>query len=307
MMMMKNSNQPNETYLAEWLAGTISDAQLKLMVNKLDYSAYIQLRDSIGSLQLSDPDMEENYSKIRKKIDLGKKHKRSGKFYLLPSFSVAAAILVLLGLFHLLAFSNSENTGIGTKSSVKLPDNSTVTLNAQSTLDYPTLFKYNRKIKLSGEAFFDVEKGSTFCVETENGTIEVLGTKFNVLSRDGFFEVICYEGRVKVAAGDKTIFLDKGHGVRFNDNKLEKVNERNNLQPLWISGESSFKNVPFHVLIEQLKSQYDYSVKFPKTLSDIKFSGTFSNSNLEMALRSICLPLNLQYNITKDGTIIISE
>ena len=307
MMMMKNNNQPNETYLAEWLAGTISDAQLKLIVNKSDYAAYTQLRDNSESLQLSDPDMEENYSKIREKINIKKTNTRSGTFYLLPYFSVAATILVLLGLFHLLAFSNSENTGIGRKSSLTLPDNSIVTLNAQSTVNYPTLFRYNRKIKLSGEAFFDVEKGSTFCVETKNGTIEVLGTQFNVLSRDGFFEVICYEGRVKVAVNDKTIFLDKGHGIRFNDDKLEKVNESKNLQPLWISGESSFKNVPFYVLIEQLKSHYNNSIKFPETLSDVKFSGTFSNSNLEMALRSICLPLNLQYNITKDGTIIISE
>ena len=305
--MKKNNKQPSETYLAEWLAGTISDAQLKLMVSKADYSAYIQLRDSTRPFQLSDPNMEENYFKTRDKIDLGKNHASLGIFRLLPYFSAAACILVLLGLFHLLAFSNSENNGIGTKSSVKLADNSIVTLNAESTLNYPTLFKYNRKIKLSGEAFFDVEKGSAFCVETENGTVEVLGTQFNVLARDGFFEVICYEGRVKVSANDKTIFLSKGDGVRFYDGKLEKVNESNNLQPSWISGESSFRNIPFHVLIEQLKSHYNYQIKFPETLSDVKFSGTFSNSNLEMALRSVCLPLNLKYNITKGGAIIISE
>ena len=305
---MKNNNkQPSETYLAEWLAGTISDAQLKLMVCEADYSAYKQLRDSIRPFQLSDPDMEENYSKTREKIDLGKNRTRRGVFRLLPYFSAAACILVLFGLFYLLAFSNSENTGIGTKSSVKLADNSVVTLNAQSTLKYPTLFKYNRQIKLSGEAFFDVEKGSVFCVETENGTVEVLGTQFNVLARNGFFEVICYEGLVKVSANDKTIFLSKGNGVHFYDGKLEKVNESNNLQPSWINGESSFKNIPFHVLIEQLKSHYNYQIKFPKTLSDVKFSGTFSNSNLKMALRSVCVPLNLKSTITKGGTIIISE
>ena len=105
--MKKNNKQPSETYLAEWLAGTISDAQLKLMVCDADYSAYLQLRDSTRPFQLSDPNMEENYFKTREKIDLGKNHTSRGIFRLLPYFSAAACILVLLELFHLLAFSNS--------------------------------------------------------------------------------------------------------------------------------------------------------------------------------------------------------
>ena len=62
-----------------------------------------------------------------------------------------------------------------------------------------------RELELKGEAFFDVEKGKRFDVNTELGKISVLGTEFNVLSRDSIFKVSCYEGLVQVTYGNEKI------------------------------------------------------------------------------------------------------
>jgi len=51
--------------------------------------------------------------------------------------------------------------------------------------------------KLFGKAYFDVDKGKTFTVKTDLGTVQVLGTRFDVESRDSIFKVVCYEGSVK--------------------------------------------------------------------------------------------------------------
>ena len=68
-------------------------------------------------------------------------------------------------------------------------------LNELSQLEYnASKWDENRSLELKGEAFFDVEKGKRFDVTTEFGNVSVLGTEFNVLSRDSIFKVSCYEG-----------------------------------------------------------------------------------------------------------------
>ena len=68
-----------------------------------------------------------------------------------------------------------------------LPDGSSIWLNAQTTIQYPVSFnKHERKIKLDGEAYFEVakDKKRPFIVNTKDCSVEVLGTKFNV---DAYF------------------------------------------------------------------------------------------------------------------------
>ena len=71
-------------------------------------------------------------------------------------------------------------------SEILLPDGSAVTLNANSKLQYYT--HSARKVWLEGEAFFEVKKipetAEPFQVVTNDLTITVLGTTFNVNSRN---------------------------------------------------------------------------------------------------------------------------
>ena len=198
-------------------------------------------------------------------------------------------------------------TGIGHTAEVVLSDNSQVTMNAQSKLTYYNFFKYRRTLKLEGEAFFEVAKGSTFTVETPQGNVEVVGTKFNVIARPDFFEVVCYEGKVKVCKANQTRLLTHGDAVRFYQNRIETWNESTTPKPLWISGESSFKNLPLQYVIDQFQNQYKSKVQYPIPLQHIRFTGSFTNQDIDVALQSICIPLHLNYTKTKTGEILISE
>lgn len=73
-------------------------------------------------------------------------------------------------------------TATGNNTRILLPDSSVVWLNSNSTLEYPTAFgNTSRDVVLKGEAFFDVRKGSKpFIVKTDNISVQVKGTKFNV-------------------------------------------------------------------------------------------------------------------------------
>ena len=99
-----------------------------------------------------------------------------------------AAIIVSYAIFYSAAVEYT--TDANQKIAISLPDGSTVNLNGNSKTSYNTVAWYfNRSVSLSGEAFFSVKKGSQFSVNTNNGVIKVLGTSFNVFSRDKDFLV----------------------------------------------------------------------------------------------------------------------
>lgn len=74
----------------------------------------------------------------------------------------------------------------GKVAKIVLPDGSRVWLNARSSLIYPNKFlpSQSRKVKLNGEAYFEVahDKSRPFIVETEKIQTRVLGTSFNIRS-----------------------------------------------------------------------------------------------------------------------------
>lgn len=295
-----------DTFLANWLADKISDEQLKLLVSDEDFLAYQKLKNAIGNYTISSPNMDENFSKVQQKINKKQNIKKSEVMHLWKYTAVAASLLLFFVLYQVYYFSNEVKTDFGLTQTITLKDKSKVTLNAKSKLSFPNQFNWNRTLKLDGEAFFEVEKGSKFTVETLQGTISVLGTKFNVISENDFFEVNCYEGKVSVAVGLETTILNKNNSVRFYNKKLNFSNDKLNSKPNWINKESSFKDVPVEVVINRFINQFNKNVTYPEAIKNIKFNGSFSNTNLETALKSITIPLHLKYSINQNQ-IILSE
>lgn len=297
----------NDTFLSDWLADKISDIQLKQLVSNEDFLAYQKLKNALGNYTISDTDLELNYAKVQKKIAAKNPTTLQPKvFYLWKYVAVAASLLLFFGLYQIFYFSNTIATDYGLTQVVTLKDNSRVTLNSKSELSYPNFFNWNRTLKLNGEAFFEVQKGSKFTVETNLGKVTVLGTKFNVTSFNDYFEVVCFEGKVKVESNTKTVILTKGESVRVYEKTFENWVQINAEKPLWIDGESSFKNVPMYYVLDKFEMQFNTKVTYPKNIKEVKFTGSFSNKNIETALKIICVPLNLKYKIN-EGNIILME
>lgn len=219
------------------------------------------------------------------------------RFYL--KLAASLCIVVLAG-FAVYNFQEVDiATARGEHQQVVLPDNSTVELNAGSSLTYNTfLFAFSRKIYFAGEGFFSVMKGSRFEVVSQQGTVEVLGTQFNILSRRDTYEVACAKGKVKVTnstnvsgvlltAGLKTSLLDK------------KLGEPSTFQPeatAWRNGEFYFDNSPLSEVLSTLELQYDVKIYFDGS-TDRSYTGYFRANNLEESLKLVCLPLALEYQI----------
>ncbi|KAG1657664.1 hypothetical protein GQR58_023330 [Nymphon striatum] len=232
-----------ENHLAKWLNNELSEAELSEFKNSDTYASYERIANATNSLEGPDFDSEEALLAFKNKREL-----QNTKVIQLNPFKkflrVAAAIAILLtgSYFFLNASNETVTTQYAENKEVILPDNSEVTLNADSELSFNKKdWATNRNLALEGEAFFKVAKGERFTVNTAGGTVAVLGTQFNVENRNGFFEVTCYEGLVSVTFnGNKTKLPAGSSFVAINGETISNEKPTTNV-PSWMNAESSFK------------------------------------------------------------------
>ena len=196
-----------------------------------------------------------------------------------------------------------NDTGIAETTSITLPDQSTVNLNATSSLSFDeNNFSKDRKLKLDGEAFFSVEKGQRFMVETKNGTVEVLGTSFNVFSRENFFEVECKSGKVKVVnKSGQSIVLNPNETCKQTGSQLQKTLTKVK-ESDWTKGIYHFEEMPLSEVISELERQFKVAVVMTADVENKKYTGSFEKKNLKDALHAITWPLGLAYTIDDNLT-----
>ncbi|MDG1402542.1 FecR family protein [Polaribacter sp.] len=234
---------------------------------------------------------EQEYSKIKDKLELKKVTKN--KIISLSLITKIAAIFVIgfSSLFYITS-KKEVSTLIGETTVLNLPDNSKVTINASSSVQIKR-FNWNRNIILKGEAYFEVEKGKKFVVATKDASVKVLGTKFNVIARDNYFETICYEGRVLVSYKNSKKVLHAGDKFLVIDSKIiETSNTKKNLSK-WNGNKSSFKNIAIKHVLKEFERHYNVKIKANFNV-DEKFTGSFIHDNENVALKSITLPFNLK-------------
>lgn len=299
----------NETYLSDWFENRISDDELKQFVSDEDFKAYQKLKTTLGNYSVNtESDYNQSFEAIKTKIAVVKYEKP--KVFSMWRYAAIAAVLALVGSVVIYAMQEHfVATGTGKTASVTLPDESTVVVNANSKLSYSNLFSLKRTLHLEGEAFFSVTKGSRFTVKTPQGSVAVLGTKFNVSSVADYFEVTCYEGKVGVRFSDKYILLTPHETVRFNHGEMGNFAIEKEEKPSWVVyKETEFKNTPFWLVIQKLENQYGYRIQYPDSLQNTTFTGAFTHDNLDIALKSVCLPMHLQFKSTgKDKIELFDE
>ena len=252
------------------------------------------------SSYLESPRFDESvhYSKIKSHLNT----KPSKNIWL----KIAAVLIIALsvGLTSFYLNSRTLTAKVAATPTFTLPDNSEVTLAANSTIKYNNLkWKFKRSVSLTGEAYFKVSKGSSFVVQTELGQVEVLGTKFNVKQYKDAFKVTCYEGRVKVSANNQIQFITAQEEVVLSNQNLVKSKRNLSKQPLWVNHKLKFDSVLFNEISKKLKQFYEVDVTL-KTESNKKFTGVLPTTDLNKALEIISQVYHLKVNKIGDKSYI---
>lgn len=163
---------------------------------------------------------------------------------------------------------------------IQLADSSCVMMNSLSRLRFPVAFSRNEKKRevtlYKGEAFFEVTKDRSkpFIVNTPHCTVEVLGTKFDVLVSDVKTCVTLAEGRVCVKRKGCSDIMLPGEQMVFSDNFVSKRNVEVSQYTGWTNGVFEYSDTPLNEIVNQLSLWYDVDFRFnSKDLQSKRFAG----------------------------------
>lgn len=168
----------------------------------------------------------------------------------------------------------------GGEYTVTLQDGSVVQLNSASELRYPVQFAgRERRVFLSGEAYFEVAKDARhpFVVEVGHAEIEVLGTSFNVYSylEEQKTEATLVEGQVRFSAGGQEVTLSPGEqGVWDTAGHLDKREVDVYPYIAWKDGKFVFRKRTLEEVMRIVSRWYNVNVVFEDAVSkQVSFSG----------------------------------
>ncbi len=249
-------------------------------------------------------DQEEVLNKLLDRIEeKEKKPVRKISWYLTAAASVAATIAVLI-TFWLFTATETIQSAKGESYAFRLPDDSRIVLHDGSTLSYRRYF-WNRNVSLVGAAYFEVEKGQGFHVQTKQGEVEVLGTRFLVDENNNQFTVQCYEGMVKTSYKKDSWLLEPGTRFSGQGDTAEKetvINE--NGYPAFAKFSGKFQDVPLMEVVNEIEHFFGVDIQLEANAAK-RFSGTIQTGSLENVLQIVCSPLQLDYAFKDKYRIII--
>lgn len=262
----------------------------------------------IADLKLAMHDTNQQAPKVAKRTFLQRR------------WEIAATILLLVatsvGIWEVAfnpTFPSHHVAHYGEWKTIDLPDGSTVYLNANSTLELADNWEKesNRQVKLAGEAFFEVAKKpatkAKFQVLTDNLTIEVLGTQFNVNTKSENTEVFLEEGKIKLDLGESDAMMTPGDFIAYSKTAkkiIENKKLKTDLPGTWRNGVLSIKEKTIAEIGEKLEEIYGVQVVITKQV-------------LKEEIRTIAIPIDrldlaipilettLQANIEKKGNQLI--
>jgi transmembrane sensor len=180
---------------------------------------------------------------------------------------------------------NTISTPRGGKYQINLPDGTQVWLNAASSVRFPASFNglTNRKVELSGEAYFEVAKDANkpFIVVTEKQETQVLGTHFNISSYEdeGQTKTTLLEGSIRVSdKANKNIILKPGQQSTLKEGNIDIRNVDENDAVAWKMGFFSFNDENLESIMRKISRWYDVDIHYQDTFSKTSFLGTISRS-----------------------------
>jgi ferric-dicitrate binding protein FerR (iron transport regulator) len=191
---------------------------------------------------------------------------------------------------------NTIATPRGGKYSVVLSDGTRVWLNAATSIKYPAVFSGSeRKVELSGEAYFEVAKNAAlpFRVVSNSQVIEVLGTHFNInaYSEEGLTSSTLLEGSIKVSSAAQNVTLKPGQqAVTARTSSAEQaiqINDHVNIEEViaWKNDMFQFEYADIKTVMNQIGRWYDVDIVYEGKIPSDHYKGKVSrDANVSQVL-----------------------
>ncbi|HAN76729.1 MAG TPA: hypothetical protein DCQ31_02565, partial [Bacteroidales bacterium] len=182
-----------------------------------------------------------------------------------------------------------------------LPDQSRVHLKENASVTFNENFgKTERRVKLTGDAFFRVSKDKTkkFIVETDEMNITVLGTSFMVFSEKNTKKVYVNSGKVAVANGNEKVEINPGFVASKEKTKTKietgKTPDTKFLE--WRKQNLSFKNCKLKEAALTIEDIYNLKLNIdPKVDENLELTADFKLREANEIIEAIALSFGLNF------------
>ena len=158
-----------------------------------------------------------------------------------------------------------------------LSDGTKVWLNSDSKLEFPNTFVGDeRRVKLAGEAYFEVAKNKAkpFRVEVDRVEVVVLGTSFNIHAYDEAVKTTLVEGAVKLNVAGKAYSLSPGFEANVDQGGVKIVKSDVYEQIAWKDGRFVFREKRLEEVMSILSRWYDFEIFYQNAaVKDLHFTG----------------------------------
>lgn len=243
---------------------------------------------------------------LRRSLSLSK---RTVMLKRIAGVAAAAAVGIFLYLSWLTSWTDYAAYDIA--QTFTLPDSSSVTLAPGSTLRLQK-HKDKRLVQMTGKVYFNVrhDDRAPFRVDAGSGFVKVLGTRFQVDSRDPI-SVSVVSGKVLFSAirsGEEALILTKGQSAVLDPaaSKPVEITPKHPNPAAWATGEFIYDNTPLPEVLSELSEYYDVTlVAFDAGHSSgesRRLSGEFSTSSLPEILNLINSALGTDIQIESQPT-----
>lgn len=224
---------------------------------------------------------------------------------------IAAAVIVGIFLYTSWRTSWTDYMAYDIPQTFTLPDSSSVTLAPGATLRLQR-HKDNRLVQMTGKVYFNVrhDDRAPFRVDAGSGFVKVLGTRFQVDSRDPI-SVSVVSGKVLFSAirsGEEALILTKGQSAVLDPaaSKPVEITPKHPNPAAWATGEFIYDSTPLPEVLSELSEYYDVTlVAFDAGHSSgesRRLSGEFSTSSLQEILNLINSALGTDIQIKSQPT-----
>ena len=195
-----------------------------------------------------------------------------------------------------------------------LPDGTHVWLNAASSLTYPVAFKgKERRVKLTGEAYFEVAKNPDKPFHVNVGgkqTVEVLGTHFDIKAYDDDSDIrtTLLEGSVKVSCKNSDVIIRPGQ-MAINNLKEPLTIRNADLDEVmgWKNGLFVFNDERIEDVLKIAARWYDVDVEYHTDAGQKKLRGIVSKyKNITELLDNITITSGIHYKIEGRRVILMN-
>lgn len=207
---------------------------------------------------------------------------------------------------------NSVSTPRSGEYKLLLPDGTRVWLNAESSLTFPPVFGGSeRKVELSGEAYFEVARNEAipFRVIAGDTEIEVLGTHFNVNAYHEEVKTTLLEGSVRLKRDGQETLLQPGQsGIPSEDGAFTVQEEAVHAEEVvdWKNGYFVFQDENIRTIMERAARWYDVEVEYRGNMEDKNFWGKVSRyENISELLKNLELTGMVRFKIEGRKVIVM--